>query len=103
MSRVLLVIPPCPAHNDSCVNGVAAAPRPACHLPQCKESPHEDAPSHDPFTPTHARKGSGQFDVHVELGISMIMPSRGSCREKSADPDTARGLRLDPRHDMSKA
>src|SRR5438105_4580913 len=56
MSRVLLVISPCPAHNDSCVCGVAAAPRPACPLQQRKESPHEDHPPDDPVTAAHARR-----------------------------------------------
>jgi hypothetical protein len=49
------------------------------------------------------KKGSGQFGAHAELGMNTIMPSRGSCREESANPDTARVLRLAPRHDMGKA
>src|ERR1043166_5588385 len=56
MSCVWLVIPLSPAHNDSYVEGVATVPRPACHLPQRKESRHEDPPPHDPFTPTHVRR-----------------------------------------------
>src|SRR4051812_33922838 len=49
MSRILLVIPLSPAHNDSCVDGVAATPCHACYLPQRKESRYEDPPPHDPF------------------------------------------------------
>src|SRR5438105_9564475 len=52
----VLVIPPCPAHNDSCVEGVAAAPRPACHLTAHEESPHEDHPPDVPLTSTYARR-----------------------------------------------
>src|SRR5215468_5836321 len=58
MSRVCLVIPPCPAHNDSCVCGVALTRRHACHLESRKESPHEDRPPSDPFTPTYARRSA---------------------------------------------
>src|SRR6266568_3354472 len=58
MSRVCLVIPPCPAHNDSCVCGVAVTRRRACHLESRKESPHEDRPPSDPFTPTYARRSA---------------------------------------------
>jgi hypothetical protein len=47
--------------------------------------------------------GSRQIDVHAEFGMNTIMPSRGSCRAESAIPDTARVLRLTPRHDMGKA
>src|SRR5438105_7327918 len=56
MSCILLVIPLSPAHNDSCVDGVAATPCHACYLPQRKESRHEDPPPHDPFTSTYARR-----------------------------------------------
>src|SRR5712691_4146907 len=56
MSCVWLVIPPCLAHNDSCVEGVAAAPRPACHLTAHEESPHEDHPPDVPLTSTYARR-----------------------------------------------
>src|SRR5215813_8424113 len=56
MSRILLVLPLSPAHNDSCVDGVAATPCHACYLPQRKESRYEDPPPHDPVTSTYARR-----------------------------------------------
>jgi hypothetical protein len=36
-------------------------------------------------------------------GNLVIMPSRRSCRGELANPDTARVLRLTPRHDIGKA
>src|SRR5262252_2604580 len=56
MSWVLLVILTYPEHNDSGMDGVAAAPRPACPLQERKESPHEDLPPSVALTSTHARR-----------------------------------------------
>src|SRR5215813_9524100 len=56
MFWALLVILTYPEHNDSCMDGVAAAPHPACPLQERKESPHEEpSPSVSP-TSTDARR-----------------------------------------------
>src|SRR3989449_825752 len=88
MSCVWLVIPPCLAHNDSCVEGVAAAPRPACHLTAQEESPHEDHPPDVPLTSTYARRHADPqlFPPHHRWVSALCGPVRHALWHRTRSP-----------------